>query len=115
MRTFFLVSFLVDDRDVLDVLAGLILVAPTPYHMATVSGPFHPFADHVLGYGFEVVGPADFGEEVDEGGGGVGRIVAQLGRLVVPREDVVVVVPSFAQRQQRDALVLRRMDIPDGK
>lgn len=49
---------------------------------------------------------------VDERRAEVEPVVAQLGRLVVPRERVVVVVPALAERQQRDRRVLRGRDVP---
>lgn len=80
--------------------------------MAAVAGSLDAFLDHVHGHRFQIVGPADFREEVDERGRQVGRVVAQLGRLVVPRERVVVVVETFAQRQHAYAQIFRRVDVP---
>lgn len=42
-----------------------------------------------------------FGSPVDERCGEVGTIVAQLSRLVVPREHVMVVVPALAESANR--------------
>jgi hypothetical protein len=49
-----------------------------------------------LGYYFEIPGPANLCKEINECCGEVEPIVSQFRRLVVPREDVMVVVPPFA-------------------
>lgn len=40
------------------------------------------------------------------------EFLAEFGRFIVPREDVVVIVPSLAQGSQRHSDVFRRADMP---
>lgn len=67
------------------------------------------FADELLGRLLQVVCPADLGELLDPEGGHV-VVVAQLGRFVVPREHVVVVVPAFTHRHNGNAQILDRLN-----
>lgn len=54
-------------------------------------------------YGLQIVRPADPGKEIDKGGGEVGAIVAQLGGLVIPRENMMVIMPAFTEGADADA------------
>ena len=74
--------------------------------MGSVTCSVDPGEDHVLGNCFQVVGLADERHGVDEHGGQVDGVEAELGRLVVPGEDVVVVVPAFAEGSDGHAFVL---------
>jgi hypothetical protein len=105
----------------LPVVSAHVLVAPAPegglavvvvvvVGPGAVAGALGALLDQRRGHRLQVVRPADAREEVDEGRGEVGAVVAQLGRLVVPREDVVVVVPALAERGDRHADVLRGAD-----
>ena len=76
---------------------GLILVAPAPEFVATVTRSLHPLPYHIYGYRFQLVGPADFSHRVDEQSGQIHAVLPQFGCLVVPRECVVVIVPAFTQ------------------
>ena len=64
--------------------------------MGRAGRTFLPLLNNAGGCCFQIVGPADPGEKVDEGGGIVVLIAAQLRRLVIPWEDMMVVVPTLA-------------------
>lgn len=98
-----------------EVLFRLVLVAPAPHLVAAVTRSRHPLFDHVLGDCFEVVGPADPGEEVDESGRDVQAIFSELGGFVVPGEGVVVVVETFAEGEEGDELVFGGADVSGKK
>jgi len=93
------------------LLLRLILVAPTPHLMTTVARSFHAFPYHVLGHALQIVGPTDSREEVDEGRRKVETIIAKLGCLVIPRENMMVIVPTLAEGEYRNTFVLRRIDV----
>lgn len=61
-------------------------------------------------YGLQIVRPADPGKEIDEGGGKVGAIVAQLGGFVIPRENMMVIVPAFTEGPDGDAVTVGGAD-----
>lgn len=71
-----------------------------------VARSLRAFLYHAVRYGLQIVRPADPGEEVDEGGGEVRTIVTQLGRLVVPREHMMVIVPALAEGADADAVAV---------
>lgn len=52
----------------------------------------------------------NFSEEVDESGGHVVPVISQFRGFVVPWEDVMVVVPTFAQSQDRTQWMIGRFD-----
>lgn len=79
---------------------------------STVAGAQGPFGYQLGGHGLQVVRPSDQREQVDEQRGQVQLVVEQLGVLVVPRERVMVVVPSVATRGHRHQYVLGRVDVP---
>lgn len=81
-------------------------------HPRPVPRTFHPLVDHVHRDRFQVVRPTDLREEIDRHGGRIQFVVAQLGGLVVPWENVVVVVPTLAERGQSHVDVLRGSDGP---
>jgi hypothetical protein len=121
-----LVCFLVDDSRELHFILVEVLVAPTPcvvllVFVRAIASSLDALLDDLIGDGLEVVGPSDLREEVDEGCGQVHSVVAELGGLVVPWEDVlwmeeeseivgkgkrrlthVVVVPALAQCEESD-------------
>uniref|UniRef100_T1DNK5 Uncharacterized protein n=1 Tax=Anopheles aquasalis TaxID=42839 RepID=T1DNK5_ANOAQ len=99
---------LVDDGRVFNLILILIFVAPSPGWMATVPGTLDALLHDLLGNRFQVVRPANLCEEIDERGSQVHPVVAQLSRLVVPREHMVIVVPSLAKRERCYRAVLRR-------
>lgn len=84
----------------------LILVAPAPHLVTAVARSFHAFLHHVLGYALQIVGPTDSREEVNEGRRKVETIIAEFGRLVIPREGMVVIVPTLAEGEYRNTFVL---------
>ncbi|KAJ8894215.1 hypothetical protein PR048_006825, partial [Dryococelus australis] len=70
--------------------------------VASIPVPLYHFLHQLLGRTLEVVRPAYFGEQVQVEGGYVEGVVSQLSRLVVPGEDMVVVVPALSQSQSSD-------------
>lgn len=78
--------------------------------MAAIARSLYSFPHHVLGYALQIVGPADLREEVDEGRREVERVIAELGRLVIPGKDVMVIVPAFTKSEHSNPFVLRRID-----
>lgn len=58
---------------------------------ASLNGSSHQFWCWL----FEIVGPADFSEELNPECGDVDAM-CQFSRLVIPWEDMMIVVPSFA-------------------
>lgn len=80
--------------------------------MAAVASTHHSLHDDVTSHRLEVIRPTDDGEKVDKRSSDVQSVVAQFGSFVVPREGVMVVVPTLAQRQRRDRVALRRVDSP---
>lgn len=83
----------------------LIPITPSPERMCTVTGPFDALLNDFVRHRLEVVGPAYLGKHVDECGGHV-EVVSEFGRFVVPWEDVMVVVPTFAECENSNRLVL---------
>ena len=81
--------------------------------MTAIAGTVDTTQDHLLRDRLAVVCPAQPHKEINNGSGGVQRVTAQLGRLVVVREHVVVIVPTFAQRCHGDHKVLSRADVSD--
>lgn len=111
------------------VVFGHVLVAPPPdatlhvmvvvvlvvMSLGAVARPPRPFL-HQTGVGrLQVVRQPDPGAPVDERRAEVQPVVAQLGRLVVPRKRVMVVVPALAERQQRHHRVLGGRDVPEDR
>jgi hypothetical protein len=79
----------------------------------TVSRPVHSFHDHLFGGGLQIVGPADRSHQIQEPGGQIAAVLSELSRLVVPRECVMVVVPSLPAGQHRNSGTLGRINIPE--
>ena len=77
------------------VFLRLICVTPAPQFMAAVTSSFHSFLHYVSGYHFQIVRPADLREKVNKRCRCIESVVAQLGRLVVPWEHVVIIMPGF--------------------
>lgn len=94
----------------LDLDLVLILVAPAPGGMRTVSRPLDSPLDDLVGNRLQIVRPSDLGEEIDESGSKVQPVVAQFGSLVVPGEHVMVVVPALAEGECGHRFVLRWVD-----
>lgn len=97
------------------VLDAHVFVAPSPdfrVTVAPVAGPQRSSHHHARVGGLQVVRQPESGASVYERRAQVHPVVAQLGRLVVPRERVMVVVPSLAQSQQRHRRVFRGRDSP---
>lgn len=91
---------------------GLVLVAPAPQVVCAVTGSLDALLDRRMGHCLQVVRPANLSEEIDKRGRKIDVIVAQLGRLVVPWEHVMVVVESLAERQRGHCGVLSRIYAP---
>lgn len=81
----------------------------TPATVAVIGGHF---LDELFGRRLQIVRPAYAAENVQPHRGHVQHVPADLGRPVVPREHVVIVMPSFAHGHQRYGEVLRRLDAP---
>lgn len=100
------------------VVVGHVPVAPSPDVAVVVDVPARaarppgPLGHQPGIGGLHVVRLPEERARVDERRAEVQPVVAQLGRLVVPRERVMVVVPSLAERQQRHRRVLRGRDVP---
>lgn len=84
-------------------------------HMGTIPVSQGRVLNQLRGRLLPIVRPADFGEQIDPHGRDIERVVAQLGCLVVPRENMMVVVPSLAHRKCGDNAILRRADAPVDK
>lgn len=84
-------------------LLGMVVVVLATAQLVLIVGAIAVlkghFAHHVGGRRLEVVSPAQLGEDVDPDGGNVEE-VAELGRLVVPGEHMVVVVPALTHSNQ---------------
>ena len=107
-----LLNVLVDLKDDLTLLRCHVLITPAPYRMAAVSRAKHSLHHNIAGHRLEVVRPADHWEKVDKRRGDVQSVVSQFSSFVVPREGVVVVVPSLSQCQRCDRVALWRVDFP---
>lgn len=83
--------------------------------VSAVASPQQAFPDQVIRRLFQVVGEPQLGAAVQEEGAEVEAVVAQLRRLVVPGEHVMVVVPALAQGQDSHGDVLPRADGPEIK
>lgn len=105
------------------VFFGHVLVAPSPDIRVVMvvfsvpgrrvtSGPQRSFHYQVRVGGLQVIRQSESGAQVYERCAEVHPVIAQLGRLVVPRECVMVVMPSLAERQDCNRRVLRRRNIP---
>lgn len=94
----------------LDLHLVLILVPPAPCWMCSVSRSLDSPLDDLVRNHLQIVRPTDFGEEIDESGCIVQPVVTQFGRLVVPGEHVVIIVPSLAECECGYRLVLRWVD-----
>lgn len=68
------------------------------------------FLYYIMIYGLQIVRPADPGEEIDKGSGQVGAIVAQLSGLIIPRENMMVIVPTFTEGADADAVTVGGAD-----
>jgi len=80
--------------------------------VATVASAEHSSLDHVGSHRLQVVGPADLGEQVDEGRRYIQGVATPFGRLVVPRKRVMVVVPPLAKGEGRYKGILGRIHGP---
>lgn len=94
----------------LQILLLQIFISVSP-DMAAIAAFLGPPGHHPGRNALQVVRPTQPREEVDEVGRGIVAI-AQLASLVVPRENVVVVVPTFPQSSHRDRQVLHRAYVP---
>lgn len=85
---------LVDDLRQILLLLILIFVAPSPCGVAlrlvaSIAGALNALLNDLARDGLQVVRPSDLSKEVDESCCHVHSVVAQLGGLVVPWEDVL--------------------------
>nr|CAD7407324.1 unnamed protein product [Timema cristinae] len=85
-----LLALPVHDKGQVSVLLGQVLVPPTPHLVSPVTRPLDASPHHGHGHGLEL-----------------------LGRLVVPGEHVVIVVPALAYSAYRHTQVLCRVDVPE--
>lgn len=93
------------------------MVAPAPRSDRLVrvtfgASAFGAFAHKLRRRGLQVVRPSDLGEQVDKCGGEVELVIAKFGRLVIPRERVMIIVPTLSYRHHGHKRVFRRVDKP---
>lgn len=115
---------LVIDLDLLYILGGHVSIAPSPYSVfvlmrVVVDCPLVSraiarsgctFLYYAGRHGLQVICPTDLSEHIDEGGSKVGVIVAQLGGLVIPWEDMMVIMPALAEGADTDAVAIGGTD-----
>jgi len=90
----------------------VVIVVLVVVLLGAVARPARPLL-HQTGVGRrQVVRQTEPGARVDERCAKVQPVIAQLGRLVVPRKSMMVVVPPLAERQQRHSRVLSGCDVP---
>ena len=65
--------------------------------MAAVTSYFHSFVHQASGYHFQVVRRPDLREKINERCRYVESVVAQLTRLVAPREHAMIIVPALPE------------------
>ena len=95
------------------VFLRLICGILAPDFMGAVTSSFDFFLHYVSGYHFQIVRPANLRAKINERCRYVESIVAQLGRLVVPREHVVIIVPALPECQEGYTQILRGIDEPE--
>lgn len=105
-----LIRFFVQNHGGVVVLFGLVTVPPTPNLVAAIPGSYDAFFDHFGRHGFQIVSPTDFREQIDHLQGEINA--TELCCFIVPREGVMVVMPSFANREERDKTVFSWVDVP---
>lgn len=97
-----------------------IRITPTPNVgtmrtvMRSVAGSLGPFSYQIGRYSFAMVSPPDGGEQIDEGGWHVQSVMGKFRIFVVPRENMMVIVPTVTERCRRNEQVFSRIDIPVG-
>lgn len=110
---------LVDDRCILDVFLLHVLVTPAPdgiivwmfngldfAYSRTVACPGCSLLDHLNRDSFKIVRPTDLCKHINESCCEVSFVVTKLRCLVVPGEDVVVIVPALAERSDGNAKIV---------
>lgn len=70
--------------------------------MRSIAGTQDTFSNHFLGNGLQVVRLTDCGKEIDKAIGKVDSVIDQFGCLVIPWENVMVIVPSLAETQETE-------------
>ncbi len=80
--------------------------------MASISRSDDPILDDILRHRPQVVSEAYPGKEINDQSGEIHGIDAELSRLVVPRKDVMVVVPSFTKCSNSNQLILCWVYVP---
>lgn len=68
-----------------------------------ITCPSSAFLYHSVRYGFQIVCPTNPGKEIDESSGDIGAIVTQLGGFVIPRENMMIIMPAFTDGADGDA------------
>lgn len=94
------------------VFLRLILITPTPHIVTSIPGSLHSLLYNVSGNDLQVIRESELRAAVDEGGGQIELVISELCRFVVPRENVMIIVPALAERSQCHCFVLRRIDKP---
>lgn len=88
---------------------GHVFVVPAPNisfgRVRTVARSLDSTGDQFFGREFQIISPSNLGEEVDECGAEIERVITQFGGLVIPRKRVVVVVEAFAEGDCRHGVV----------
>ena len=67
--------------------------------------------DEFLARRLEIIGQSEPSHRLDESRAGIQAPSGQLSRFVVPGEDVVVVVPALAQREERHGPVVHCLHV----
>ena len=81
--------------------------------MRTIASSQYPVRDHFLGDSFAIVSQAEPSEKINKRCGKIQSVVSQFGRFIVPRKDVVVVVPTFSHSQKCNSSMFRRINTPE--
>lgn len=111
-RSLLLKGFLIDGDHGLLIFDSQIFVTIAPSGVSTITGTHNTFLNDFGSNRFQIVSPTNFGKEINEGGGQVHRVVAPFGGLVVPGEDMMIVVPAFTESKSSDQGVFSRVDGP---
>lgn len=120
-RSFFYISFLLHLRTRILVSSSSlrslfrIIPATSPQATRTVALPRDRAIDQLLPRCSQIVRQADARHQLYETCGRIQAVRAQLRSLVIPRERVMVIVPTFTQCEERHGRVLRRLHPPAGK
>lgn len=106
-----LISFVMWNNGIINFHLWLITITPAPQRMCTISGSFDSLLNDFRWYRFQVIGPTDFSEKVNERRRKVEVVATEFGGFVVPWKHVVIIVPAFAQCKYSHWWILSRVDV----